>query len=70
MIYEKLICIDSDNEILKVNKIYISKKSSFGYNLINIFEINGKSIGLFPERIFITVKQYRNDRLNEILNDI
>ena len=75
MKYERLICVDTNgDDKLSINNEYRGiKHDSFSayYNYIYTYLYDKKEyLGIFPSRIFKTVKQVRQQRLNDVLNEI
>ena len=73
MEYEKLICINNNDPKLTVNKEYFGQfLHSDSYSdiyLYIIFDYNYNKIGTFDYYLFEKVEVYRQQRLNDILNE-
>ena len=64
---KKVICIANCYNI-EINKIYLVKPNNFFQYSYDVYSENGDKIGLFYKDMFKSVKQYRNNQLNELLS--
>ena len=65
----KYVCIE-DISILKKDSIYYIDENDAFVNYLQIYDMECKYIGLFNSTHFLELSLLREQRINEILNDI